>query len=439
LLGWHDARSPQFTGERLELRAVRPRGLPVKVGVVGLGYVGLPLAVAFAEVGCDVVGVDTDARKTTALGQGRSYIEDVPSDHIAEVLPRLHATTRYADLATADAVLIAVPTPLTPNREPDLAPLTAAGRALARVLQAGQLVVLESTTYPGTTRERLAPLLEESGLAAGRDFHLAFSPERIDPGRTDFTLRNTPKIVGGLTDECRARAAQLYSRLCDEVVAVSNPEVAELTKLLENVFRSVNIALVNELAILCDRMGIDVWEVVEAAATKPYGFMSFKPGPGMGGHCLPVDPFYLAWRAREFDLQTEFIELAGEINQRMPYFCVEKVAAALNEHSKPVRGSRVAVMGVSYKPGVGDVRESPALQIIRLLRERGAEVRYHDPYVPELAEFGLRSEWPAETDCVVIVTAHHDLDVERLVRESPLLVDFRGVTRGVGARHLVRL
>jgi UDP-N-acetyl-D-glucosamine dehydrogenase len=411
----------------------------MKVGVVGLGYVGLPLAIAFAEAGCDVVGVDTDARKTTALAQGRSYIEDVSSDRVAEVLPCLDASTRYADLAPAEAVFIAVPTPLTPNREPDLGPLTAAGRALARVLQAGQLVVLESTTYPGTTRERLAPLLEESGLSAGGDFHLAFSPERIDPGRKDFTLRNTPKVVGGLTDKCRERAAQFYARVCDDVVTVSNPEVAELTKLLENIFRSVNIALVNELAIVCDRMGIDVWEVVEAAATKPYGFMSFKPGPGMGGHCLPVDPFYLAWRAREFDLQTEFIELAGEINQRMPYFCVEKVARALNDHAKPVRGSRVAVMGVSYKPGVGDVRESPALRIIRLLREQGAEVGYHDPYVPELAELGLRSEWPEGADCVVIVTAHPGLDLERLVRESALLVDFRGVARGVRTRQLVRL
>ena len=411
----------------------------MKVGVVGLGYVGLPLVVAFAESGCDVVGVDTDARKATALAQGRSYIEDVPSARIAEILPRVRVSTRYADLATAEAVIIAVPTPLTPNREPDLGPLTAAGRAVAGVLQAGQLVVLESTTYPGTTRERLAPLLEESGLSAGRDFYLAFSPERIDPGRTDFTLRNTPKIVGGLTEECRERAARVYAPVCDEIVTVSNPEVAELTKLLENVFRSVNIALVNELAILCDRMEIDVWEVVEAAATKPYGFMSFKPGPGMGGHCLPVDPFYLAWRAREFDLQTEFIELAGEVNQRMPYFCMEKVARALNDHSKPVRGSHVAIVGVAYKPGVGDLRESPALRIIRLLREQGAEVSYHDPYVPELQEHGLRSKWPEKADCVVIVTAHPGLDLERLVAESPLLVDFRGVTRGMGARQLVRL
>jgi UDP-N-acetyl-D-glucosamine dehydrogenase len=410
-----------------------------RIGIVGLGYVGLPLAVAFAEAGQDVVGVDTDGRVVEALAAGLSHVEDVPDEALARIGERFHATTRYAELAKVDAVVVAVPTPLTRNREPDLQPLIASGTALAGVLQEDQLVVLESTTYPGTTRERFAPLLEESGLAAGRDFHLAFSPERIDPGRTDYTLRNTPKIVGGLTDECLRRAVALYEPVCDEVVAVSGPEEAELTKLLENVFRSVNIALVNELAILCDRMGIDVWEVVEAAATKPYGFMSFKPGPGMGGHCLPVDPFYLAWRAREFDMQTEFIELAGEVNQSMPYFCVERIGRALNDHVKPVKGSRVAIVGVSYKPGVGDLRESPALRIIRLLREQGAEVSYFDDYVPQLSDLGLRSEWPEDADCVVIVTAHPDLDVERLVRESPLVVDFRGVTRGIEAQNLVRL
>ena len=268
-----------------------------------------------------------------------------------------------------------MPTPLTPNREPDLGPLVAAGTSLAGVLQKGQLVVLESTTYPGTTRERLVPLLEESGLAAGRDFHVAFSPERVDPGRTDYTLRNTPKVVGGLTPACLERAVALYGEVCDELVPVSTPEAAELTKLLENVFRSVNIALVNELAILCDRMGIDIWEVVDAAATKPYGFMRFDPGPGMGGHCLPVDPFYLAWKAREYDMPTEFVELAGEVNQKMPYFCVERIARALNEHSKPVRGSKIAIVGVSYKPGVGDLRESPALKIMRLLAHAGGADR----------------------------------------------------------------
>jgi UDP-N-acetyl-D-glucosamine dehydrogenase len=411
----------------------------MKIGIVGLGYVGLPLAVAFAEAGHEVVGVDVDGRVVEALGGGRSHVEDVSGEALAGIRSRFQATTRYAELAKVDAVVVAVPTPLTRNREPDLQPLIASGNALAGVLQAGQLVVLESTTYPGTTRERFAPLLEESGLAAGRDFHLAFSPERIDPGRTDFTLANTPKIVGGLTDECLRRAVELYELVCDEVVTVSGPEEAELTKLLENVFRSVNIALVNELAILCDRMGIDVWEVVDAAASKPYGFMSFKPGPGMGGHCLPVDPFYLAWRAREFDMQTEFVELAGEVNQRMPYFCVERIGRALNDQSKPVRGSRVAIVGVSYKPGVGDLRESPALRIMRLLREQGAELSYYDDYVPQLPDLGLRSEWPEEADCVVIVTAHPDLDVERLVRESSLVVDFRGVTRGIEAPNLVRL
>src|SRR5918999_1922586 len=394
----------------------------MKIGVIGLGYVGLPLVVAYAEAGHDVVGVDVNARGVASPAEGRSHIEDVPDETLQAISERFHATPRYADLAKVDAVVVAVPTPLTANREPDLGPLISSGTALASVLQEGQLVVLESTTYPGTTRERLAPLLEESGLKAGRDFHLAFSQERVDPGRTDYTLRNTPKIVGALSDESLRRAVELYELGCDEVIPVSGPEEAELTKLLENVFRSVNIALVNELAILCDRMGIDIWEVVDAAATKPYGFMSFKPGPGMGGHCLPVDPFYLAWRAREFDMQTEFIELAGEVNQRMPYFCVERIGRALNDQVKPVNGSRVAIVGVSYKPGVGDLRESPALRIIRLLREQGADVSYHDDFVPELADLGLRSEWPEEADCVAIVTAHPRLDVERLVAGVALLV-----------------
>jgi UDP-N-acetyl-D-glucosamine dehydrogenase len=411
----------------------------MRIGVIGVGYVGLPVAVAFAEAGHDVVAVDADLRVVEGLRAGRSHVEDISDEALGAISERLHPSTRYAELATVEAIVVAVPTPLTQNREPDLQPLIATGNALAGVLQAGQLVVLESTTYPGTTRERFAPLLEESGLAAGRDFHLAFSPERIDPGRTDYTLRNTPKIVGGLTEACRRRAVELYEGICERVVPVTTPEAAELTKLLENIFRSVNIALVNELAILCDRMGIDVWEVVDAAATKPYGFMSFKPGPGMGGHCLPVDPFYLAWRAREFDMQTEFVELAGEVNQRMPYFCVERIARALNEHAKAVKGSRVAIVGVSYKPGVGDLRESPALKVIRMLRESGADVTYHDEFVPELAELGLRSEWPEEADCVAIVTAHPGLDVERLVRESALVVDFRGVTRGIEAPNLVRL
>jgi UDP-N-acetyl-D-glucosamine dehydrogenase len=413
------------------------------VGIVGLGYVGLPLAVAFAEAGRYVVAVDMDATKIAAINESRSYIEDIPSERLAAVRDRMHPTTRYAELAQVDAVIIAVPTPLTENREPDLQPLVSAGTALANVLQNGQLVVLESTTYPGTTRERLAPLLEESGLRAGDGFNLAFSPERIDPGRTDYTVKTTPKVVGGLTPVCLDRAAELYSAVCDHVVPVTTPEVAELTKLLENIFRSVNIALVNEMAMLCDRMGIDVWEVVEAAATKPYGFMSFKPGPGMGGHCLPVDPFYLAWKAREYDFQTEFIELAGEVNAAMPRYCVDKIAGALNDDSRPVRGSRVAIIGASYKAGVGDVRESPAIKIMKLLAERGAQLSYHDDYVPRVPEFDLRSrpldDLLADSDVVVIVTVHPELDLERVMERAPLIVDFRGVTSGRAAKRVVRL
>jgi UDP-N-acetyl-D-glucosamine dehydrogenase len=378
------------------------------VGVIGLGYVGLPLAVAFAQEGCEVVAVDVDSRKVESVAAGESYIEDVSSETLQAVGERIHATTRYADLAKADAVLICVPTPLTRNREPDL-----------------------------------GPLLEESGLAAGRDFHLAFSPERVDPGRTDFTLRNTPKVVGGLTDACADRAEELYGLVCDHIVRVSTPEAAELTKLLENIFRSVNIALVNELAMLTDRMGIDIWEVVDAASTKPYGFMRFEPGPGMGGHCLPVDPFYLSWRAREFDMATEFIELAGKVNQQMPYHCVAKAQRALNDRGLSVKGARVAVIGVSYKPGVGDVRESPALKIVSLLRDLGAEVLYHDPHVPSLAEFGLTStpleQALTEADLTLIVTAHPSVDHDLVARRSRLVLDLRGVTRAERATNVVRL
>lgn len=413
------------------------------VGIIGLGYVGLPLAVAFAQEGCEVIALDVDSRKVDALAAGESYIEDVSSEALRAVAGRIHATTRYAELAKADAVLVCVPTPLTPNREPELGPLVDATRALADVLQAGQLVVLESTTYPGTTRERVAPLLEESGLAAGRDFHLAFSPERVDPGRTDFTLRTTPKVLGGLTEACADRAQELYERVCDRVVRVSSPEAAELTKLLENIFRSVNIALVNELAMLTDRMGIDIWEVVDAAASKPYGFMRFEPGPGMGGHCLPVDPFYLSWRAREFDMATEFIELAGKVNQQMPYHCVAKAQRALNDTGMSVKGARVAVVGVSYKPGVGDMRESPALKIISLLRELGAEVSYHDPHVPALTELALASvpleEAVADADLALIVTAHPGVDHELVARRARLVLDLRGVTRASASANVVRL
>jgi UDP-N-acetyl-D-glucosamine dehydrogenase len=415
----------------------------MKIGIVGLGYVGLPLGVAFAEAGHEVVALDLDARKVESLARGESYVEDISSERLRAVSDRLSPTRRYADLSQTEAVIVAVPTPLTENREPDLGALTGSARALGAVLQNGQLIVLESTTYPGTTRERFIPLLEESGLRAGTDFNVAFSPERVDPGRTDHTLRNTPKVVGGFTPACLERALELYGQVCDNLVSVSTMEAAELTKLLENIFRTVNIALVNEMAMLCDRMKINIWEVIDAAATKPYGYMRFEPGPGMGGHCLPVDPFYLAWRAREFDTPTEFIELAGEVNQRMPYFCVEKVAGALNDGSKAVRGSRVAILGVSYKAGVGDMRESPALKILALLRERGADLVYHDPHVPEVRDLGLRSVSLDEAldgaDCAVIVTAHPSLDVEHVLATAPTVVDFRGATRGVEAPNLVRL
>jgi UDP-N-acetyl-D-glucosamine dehydrogenase len=415
----------------------------VRVGIIGLGYVGLPIAVAFARAGCEVVAVDTDQRKVEAIAAGRSYIEDVASSELTEVAAHVEPTTDYGRLASADAILICVPTPLTGNREPELTPLIDSARSLASVIRAGQLIVLESTSYPGTTRERVQPLLEESGLAAGRDFHLAFSPERVDPGRTDFTLRTTPKVIGGLTEACGDRAQELYGIVCDTIVRVSTPEAAELAKLLENIFRSVNIALVNELALLTDRMGIDIWEVIDAASTKPYGFMRFEPGPGMGGHCLPVDPFYLSWRAREFDMSTEFIELAGKINQQMPYHCVSRIERALNDQGQPVRGSRIAVLGVSYKPGVADVRESPALKIIGLLAGLGADLVYHDAHVPALADYGLESVGLDEAldgaDLAVVVTAHKGLDYEGLAARVPCLVDLRGATRSRGVANVQRL
>jgi UDP-N-acetyl-D-glucosamine dehydrogenase len=405
------------------------------IGIIGLGYVGLPLAVAFAEAGHDVIGLDTNGTVVNELRQGRSRIEDVSDGRLRGVLERFKPTTAARRLELADAILICVPTPLTANREPDLGPLLSAANTVAAVLQRGQTIVLESTTYPGTTRERVLPILEETGLAAGRDFHLAFSPERVDPGRTDYTLRDTPKVVGGLTPSCTDAALAVYGQICDELVPVAGPEVAEMSKLLENIFRSVNIALVNELAMLADRMDIDIWQVVDAAATKPYGFMRFDPGPGMGGHCLPVDPFYLSWKAREHDMTTEFIELAGKVNQQMPAYCVQKISSALNAQGRPVNGSRILLLGVSYKPGVGDIRESPALKILAGLRAHGAHVSYHDPYVAELPAHGLTSTDLAPgleaADLAVIVTAHPGIDHGAVAAAVPT-VDLRGVTRAAG-------
>jgi UDP-N-acetyl-D-glucosamine dehydrogenase len=404
------------------------------LAIIGAGYVGLPLAAAFAEAGKRVHCVDADPERVAAIGRGESAIGDVSSVRLAPLVAdgRISAGGNIAAVAEADAILICVPTPLSENREPDVGIVASVAASIAPHLRAGQLVVLESTTYPGTTRELVAPLLERSGLRAGADFHLAMSPERIDPGRTDHTVRTTPKVVGGLTPACTERARELYAACVDELVSVSSPDAAELVKLLENIFRSVNIALVNELAMLCHRMGLDVWEVIDAAATKPYGFMRFSPGPGLGGHCIPIDPFYLAWRARQFDFQTEFIELAGKVNTSMPYFCAERVSHALNSVRKPVAGSSVLVLGVSYKPDVGDVRESPAVKLMELLAELDADISYHDPHVPDLHSEGFELEsvplddaTVAAADIVCVVTAHSGIDYAWLADRAQLVVDFR--------------
>jgi UDP-N-acetyl-D-glucosamine dehydrogenase len=401
------------------------------VAIIGAGYVGMPLAQAFSEAGKNVVLRDIQPQVVEGINSGASHIGDVPSDVLKKLVDagRLRATLAIEEAAEADAILIALPTPLSTQREPDLSIVTGAVEELAPHLRKGQLVVLESTTYPGTTRELLQPILERGGLRAGRDFNLAFSPERVDPGRTDWTTRNTPKIVGGITEACTERAADLYRGAVETVVPVSSPEAAELTKLLENIFRAVNIALVNELAQLCERMDIDVWEVVEAAETKPFGFMSFKPGPGLGGHCIPIDPFYLSWKARQYDFYTEFIELAGKINANMPYFCRSLISQALNHGAqKSLNGSRLLVLGVSYKADVDDVRESPAEKIIQLLRKAGADVEYHDPHVPEFDGMRCAEYRPEDYDGVVIVTAHRAIDYDDLVERAQIVVDFRNAT-----------
>ncbi|HWO49771.1 MAG TPA: nucleotide sugar dehydrogenase [Solirubrobacterales bacterium] len=415
----------------------------MKLGIAGLGYVGLPLAAAFARAGHDVAGYDPDRGRVERLARGESDIEDVPSEELRQIADRFSASTDPAVLGDCESILICVPTPLLAEREPNLAYVIEATETIASILREGQLVVLESTTYPGTTREELLPRLERSGLMVGEGFFLAYSPERIDPGRSNHTIATTPKVVGGITPACLERAERLYAEICDEIVPVSSPEAAELSKLLENIFRSVNIALVNELAQLTDRLGIDIWEVVDAAASKPFGFMRFEPGPGMGGHCLPVDPFYLAYKARQHDFATEFVELAGKINQSHPLFCVSKIQRALNDRQKSVKGSRVLIVGIAYKSGVADLRESPALKIIDHLRELGAVVSYHDPHVPTLPEKELESvdlaEAVAAADAVAIVTAHDGIDYPALVEAAALVIDFRGVTRELAADNVVLL
>jgi UDP-N-acetyl-D-glucosamine dehydrogenase len=404
------------------------------VAVIGAGYVGVPLATTFAEAGQRALLVDVRADVVEALNNGRSHIEDVSDDRLGPLVVngRLVATTDYEQVKQAHAVLIAVGTPLSKQREPDLSHVENVARSLAPVVQPGQVVVLESTTWPGTTREVLQPILEEgSGLKAGEDFFLAMSPERVDPGREDWTTKTTPKVVGGIGAESTKAAADVYRAAIDEVHEVSTPDAAELTKLLENIYRAVNIALVNELAQLTDRMGIDVWEVVDAAATKPFGFASFKPGPGLGGHCIPIDPFYLTWKAREYDFSTRFIELAGEVNNNMPYFCRSLISQALNHGAnKAVSGAKVLIIGVAYKPDIGDMRETPAEKLIHLLRNAGADVAYHDPYVPEFDGMTSSPLKPEDYDCVAIVTHHSNIDYGELVRRGKVIVDFRNATKG---------
>ncbi len=406
------------------------------IAIIGAGYVGMPHAQTFAEAGKHVVLVDIQQSVVDGINRGESHIEDVSSADLKRLVDAglIAATTDFAVVADCDAVVIAVPTPLSPQRVPDLDYIESAARAVAPHLKKGHVVVLESTTYPGTTREKLKPLLEAgSGLKAGADFHLAFAPERVDPGRTDWTTKSTPKVVGGLDAASTKAAADLYRSALDNVHEVSTAEAAELTKLLENIFRSVNIALVNELAQLCDRMDIDVWEVIDAAATKPFGFMPFQPGPGLGGHCIPLDPYYLAWKAREFDFNTRFIELAGEINNNMPYFCRSVISQALNHGAqKSLKGSKILLVGVAYKADIGDVRESPAEKLLALLRNAGADVAYHDPHVPEFDGLSSVPLDPKRYDCIAIVTAHSSIDYDKLVDSASLVVDLRNATGAKG-------
>ncbi len=426
----------------------RVRSKDAVCGVVGLGYVGLPLAYELARAGYRVLGFDISERTVRQVNGGESHIRDVSSAALAEVVgpSGLEATTDMSRLAECDTISICVPTPLSKTRDPDVSYVASAASAIAAALRAGQLVVLESTTYPGTTRDLVLPLLERSGLKVGVDFYLCFSPERVDPGNPTWHTVNTPKVIGGITPACLEAGRALYSQVIERVVPVSSTEAAELTKLLENTFRSINIALVNEMAQVADRLGVDVWEVIDAAATKPFGFMKFVPGPGIGGHCIPLDPYYLVWKMKTLDYKTRMVELAGEINAEMPRFVVNKVQDGLNRHRRSVSGSRILVLGVAYKRDIDDIRESPALDVVRLLAERGAELRYHDPYVPVLEEDGVRrtsveltDEELAAADCVVITTDHSVIDYERVVRLARLVVDTRNATRGLEGGDVVGL
>jgi len=422
-----------------------------QIGVIGLGYVGLPIVLRFCEEGFRVLGFDIDPEKIKALSNGKSYIKHIPSERIAAFVktrPALfESTTDMARLKEADAVIICVPTPLSDKREPDLTYVENTGKEISRTLRPGQMISLESTTYPGTTEELLLPMFEQGGLKVGKDFFLVFSPEREDPGRVDFTIKTTPKIVGGVTQRCTEIGAALYSNIVNKVVRVSSTRVAEMTKLLENIYRGVNIALVNELKMLCHRMNMDIWEVIEASKTKPFGFQAFYPGPGLGGHCIPIDPFYLTWKAREFDFSTRFIELAGDINSNMPYYVVSRVMDALNERGLSLKGSKVLVLGIAYKKDVDDLRESPSLDLIRILREKGAKVDYNDPYLPVAVShrrgFKMKSTPLSATtlrkyDCVLIATDHTCYDYAWIAKMSPLVIDTRNATKGISGTNIVK-
>jgi UDP-N-acetyl-D-glucosamine dehydrogenase len=421
-----------------------------RVGVVGLGYVGLPLAVEFAHAGFTVTGIDIDARKVADLNRGKSYIQDVPTSVLKPLVEsgKLRATTDFAAVASLDTINIAVPTPLRKTKDPDMSYIVNACQEIAKHIHPGVLLILESTTYPGTTDELMLPMFEKPGVRVGHEFFLCFSPERVDPGNPNFQTRNIPKVVGGITPVCTELGALFYSQALEKVVPVSSTRVAEMVKLLENTFRMINIGLANEIAMMCDRMEINVWEVIEAAATKPFGFMAFYPGPGLGGHCIPIDPFYLSWKTKQAGIEARFIELAGYINGQMPHFVVDKIQNALNDHSKPLKGSRVHVLGVAYKRDIDDVRESPALDIIHLLAKRGAHVTYSDPWVPKLRGEGILpndmeavdpSKAAAESDCVVIVTDHKAFDYAAVIERAPLIVDTRNALKGHRSKKIVRL
>lgn len=419
----------------------------LRLATVGLGYVGLPLSVEFASAGIRVVGIDIDPKKVDAIERGESYVRDVPSARVRQLVKEgtFSATTDFDVLAEGDAVIICVPTPLSKTKDPDLSLVINAATQIAERLRAGQLIVLESTTYPGTTEELILPRLEGSGLRVGEGFFLAFSPERVDPGNTKWNTRNTPKIIGGMTSNCLEMACALYSHAVERIIPVSSTRAAEMVKLLENTFRSVNIGLVNEVALMCDRLGVDVWEVIDAAATKPFGFMPFYPGPGLGGHCIPIDPFYLSWKLKTLNYRARFIELAGEINSAMPYYVVNKIQDALNERQKSVKGSRILILGMSYKKDNDDVRESPGLDILKILERKGAQVSYHDPLVPELEldgrvyrSVGLDDALDS-TDCAVVVTEHSSFDMESIVAGVPLLLDTRNATKQIRSGKVLKI